>query len=176
MNSAGWPAYVELTDGSENAGGSVSTMGAVISRYGPVATIVWEQIREAKQTADLVLTAGITGQVFLLAQGVPLGEASERFIRDRNLHGFVDEARAHLAAHPGVIHLPTDCAVEAGGKRVEVTVRDLPTEHLILDIGARTIADYSAMIHHAATVFVNGPPGAYEHPNAPARTPCSSGQ
>lgn len=30
-----------------------STMGAVMSRHGPVATIVWEQMREAKQTADL---------------------------------------------------------------------------------------------------------------------------
>jgi phosphoglycerate kinase len=124
----------------------------------------------ADGTADVVLTAGITGQVFLLARGVALGEASERFIRDRNLFGFVDEARAHLAAHPGVIHMPTDLAVEVGGKRVEVAVQDLPTEHLILDIGTRTIADYSEIIAQAATVFVNGPPGAYENPNAQAGT------
>ncbi len=32
-----------------------STMGAVLSRHGPVATIVWEQIREARQTADLAM-------------------------------------------------------------------------------------------------------------------------
>ena len=32
-----------------------STMGAVPSRHGPVATIVWEQIREACQTADLAM-------------------------------------------------------------------------------------------------------------------------
>jgi hypothetical protein len=32
-----------------------STMGAVISRHGPVATIVWEQIREASQTANLAM-------------------------------------------------------------------------------------------------------------------------
>ena len=30
-------------------------MGAVRSRHGPVATIVWEQIREAQQTADLAM-------------------------------------------------------------------------------------------------------------------------
>ncbi len=32
-----------------------STMGAVSSRHGPVATIVWEQIREASQTANLAM-------------------------------------------------------------------------------------------------------------------------
>ena len=124
----------------------------------------------ADGTADVVLTAGVTGHVFLLAQGVALGEASERFIRDRNLTGFIDEARAHLAAHPGIIHMPTDLAMEVDGKRVEVAVKDLPTEHLILDIGARTIDAYSEMIGKAATVFVNGPPGAYENPNSQAGT------
>jgi hypothetical protein len=32
-----------------------STMGAVMSRHGPVATIIWEQIREASQTANLAM-------------------------------------------------------------------------------------------------------------------------
>jgi phosphoglycerate kinase len=124
----------------------------------------------ADGTADVVLTAGVTGHMFLLARGIALGDASERFISDRNLLGFVDEARAHLAAHPGIIHMPADLAVEIDGKRVEVLVKDLPTEHLILDIGARTIDAYSEMIGKAATVFVNGPPGAYENPNTQAGT------
>lgn len=124
----------------------------------------------ADGTADQVLTAGLTGQVFLMAQGVRLGEASEAFIRDRNLLGFVDEARNHLAAHPQPIHLPLDVAVEVDGRRVEVPVDELPTPHLILDIGPRTIAAYAQMITRAATVFVNGPPGAYENPNAQAGT------
>ncbi|MFH1329454.1 MAG: phosphoglycerate kinase [Actinomycetota bacterium] len=121
-------------------------------------------------TADEVLTAGITGQVFLLAQGVALGEPSERFIRDRNLEGFVAQAKQHLASHAGAIRVPLDVAVEADGKRVEVAVEDLPTEHLIVDIGSRTSAAYAEAIGEAATVFVNGPPGAYENPNADAGT------
>ena len=121
-------------------------------------------------TADEVLTAGITGQVFLLAAGVRLGEASEKFIRDRNLEGFVAEAKGHLASHAAAIRVPLDVAVEVDGKRVEIAVEDLPTEHLILDIGSRTIAAYAEAIARAATVFVNGPPGAYENPNADAGT------
>jgi len=121
-------------------------------------------------TADEVLTAGVTGQIFLLAKGAALGEASEKFIRDRNLWGFVEEAKEHLAAHAGAIRLPLDFAVEVEGKRVEIPVEDLPTEHLILDIGSRTMAAYADTIRRAATVFVNGPPGAYENPNADAGT------
>ncbi len=121
-------------------------------------------------TADEVLTAGITGQVFLMALGVGLGEASEKFIRDRNLEGFVAEAKGHLASHAAAIRVPLDFAVEIDGKRVEVAVEDLPTEHLILDIGSRTIAAYAEAVARAATVFVNGPPGAYENPNAEAGT------
>jgi phosphoglycerate kinase len=124
----------------------------------------------ADGTADVVLTAGINGHVFLLAQGVALGEPSERFIRDRNLESFISQARDHLASHPGKIHMPTDVAVEVAGQRVEIPVKDLPTDHLIVDIGARTIAAYSEIIRQAATVFVNGPPGAYENPNAETGT------
>ena len=57
-------------------------------------------------TADEVLTAGVTGQVFLMAQGVKLGEASEKFIRERNLEGFVAEAKGHLASHAAAIRVP----------------------------------------------------------------------
>jgi phosphoglycerate kinase len=124
----------------------------------------------ADGTADVVLTAGITGQVFLLASGVALGEASERFIKDRNLDSFIPQASDHLRAHSGTIHLPTDVAVEVGGERVEISVSQLPSDHLIVDIGAQTIAAYAETIGRAATVFVNGPPGAYERPAAEAGT------
>jgi phosphoglycerate kinase len=124
----------------------------------------------ADGTADTVLTAGVTGHVFLMARGISLGKESEDFIRDRNLTGFIEEARTHLAEHPEVIHTPLDLAFESGGKRVEVAVEDLPTDHLLLDIGTGTIAAYSEIIAQAATVFVNGPPGAYENPNTQAGT------
>ncbi len=99
-----------------------------------------------------------------------LGEASEDFIRDRNLERFVAVAREYLASHAAMIRLPLDVAVEVDGKRVEIAVEDLPTEHLIVDIGSRTIAAYAEALGRAATVFVNGPPGAYENPNADAGT------
>jgi phosphoglycerate kinase len=117
----------------------------------------------ADGSADLVLTGGITGQIFLVALGHDIGEPSMRFITDRSLEGFVPEAEALLEGHPDRIRAPLDLAyVDENGSRVEVDIADLPAPGLIVDIGATTIHSYRSEIAAAATVFVNGPPGAYE--------------
>lgn len=116
----------------------------------------------AEGIADEVLTAGVVGQVFLLASGVSLGEGSERFIADRSLDVFVPEAAEYLDAFPDRVRAPLDVAVERNGSRIELTVADLPVAEQIIDSGAATMTVYGARIAAAATVFVNGPPGVYE--------------
>ena len=116
----------------------------------------------AEGIADEVLTAGVVGQVFLLASGVSLGEGSERFIVDRSLDVFIPEAAEYLDAFPDQVRAPLDVAVERNGSRIELTVTDLPVVEPIIDTGAATMAVYGARIAAAATVFVNGPPGVYE--------------
>jgi phosphoglycerate kinase len=113
-------------------------------------------------TADMVLTAGITGQVMLMASGDRLGEGSEQFIRDRSLDAFVPQAAAHLESYREKIAMPVDVAVERDGQRIEIPVADLPVPEPIIDIGAATIAKYERHIAGAATIFVNGPAGVYE--------------
>ncbi len=113
--------------------------------------------------ADYILTAGVTGQVMLMAEGVILGSPSESFIRDRSLDRFIDDAREYLSAYPGKVVVPIDIAVEAGGRRKEVEVSDLPADGLIVDIGERTVRRYGEIIGRAGTIFVNGPPGVYEN-------------
>jgi len=151
-------------------------------------------------TADLILTCGVVGEVFLAAQGVPLGAAKTQWLADRGLQGFVDEAKAHLSAYAEKICVPSDLAyaangacaengvrvessacvkngtcVESGarvengacaesGVRVEIDVADLPVDEVFMDVGAKTIEAYKALIADAGTVFVNGPAGAYENP------------
>ena len=112
-------------------------------------------------TADQVITSGVTGEIMLLASGYQLGEGSERFIADRGLQSFVPIAKEYLERVPGQILLPTDVAIDDGGRR-ELAVQDLPVEKLIIDIGEQTIARYEEVIAGAQTVFVNGPPGVYE--------------
>jgi len=124
----------------------------------------------ADGTADRVLTAGVLGEIFLMAAGVALGEPTERFVHDHNLAGYVDDARALLTDHRERIALPVDVAVLDGGGRRELAVGELPVDDLCVDIGEATIADYEAAIAAAGTIFANGPAGAYEQPGADVGT------
>ncbi|MFN2164690.1 MAG: phosphoglycerate kinase, partial [Anaerolineae bacterium] len=129
-----------------------------------------EQVLE-EGTAHRVLTSGLTGEVMLLALGHRLGEPSEQLIRDKGLWPFIDKARVLLDAYGERILYPSDLAVDAcpepgrrNGGRVELALDDLPSERLLVDIGATTIARYVEEIRRAATIFINGPAGVYEQP------------
>jgi phosphoglycerate kinase len=117
----------------------------------------------ASGTADTILACGITGEIMLLAAGYSLGETKERFLRDRNLDAFVVDAKSYLRDFGDRILFPSDLAYSIDGARVEIPIEDLPAEQMFMDIGARTIAEYVDVIASAKTIFVNGPPGAYEH-------------
>jgi phosphoglycerate kinase len=117
----------------------------------------------SKGTADYVLTSGLNGEVMLLAQGHQLGAPTERLIQDKGLSPFIDRARELLDAYEDRILYPTDLAVDDGGRK-EVTLEDLPVDHLLVDIGEQTISRYIEVVGKAMTIFVNGPAGIYEQP------------
>jgi phosphoglycerate kinase len=60
--------------------------------------------------------------------------------------------------------MPSDVAINRDGKRVEINVRQLPTDYLISDVGHETIANFSDIIRHADKVILNGPAGIFENP------------
>jgi phosphoglycerate kinase len=113
--------------------------------------------------AEHVLTSGLTGEVMLLAQGMSLGEPTEKLIADKGLSPFVSRARELLDRYGDRILSPTDFAVDDGGRR-EIAMDDLPCDKLLIDIGRETMARYAEVIAQAATIFVNGPTGMYEQP------------
>jgi phosphoglycerate kinase len=116
--------------------------------------------------ADRVLTAGVLGEIFLMADGADLGEATAGFIADRDLVRWTNTAAELLDRHRDAIELPTDLALLENGRRVEIAVSALPASSLALDIGEQTIAAYEQAVARAGTVFVNGPAGAYEQQGA----------
>ena len=116
----------------------------------------------ASGTADRILTCGITGEVMLLASGHRLGHKQEKFLTDRGLDVFVGQAEKYLRDYPDRFGVPEDLAFASDGERREISVANLPTEQIFLDIGSRTMAAYAAEIESARTLFVNGPPGVYE--------------
>lgn len=117
----------------------------------------------ASGTADKILSCGITGEIMLLAKGYRLGEMKEQFLKDRGLDVFVADAKNYLKDFGDKIEVPLDLAYEENGKRCEISVEALPAEKMFMDIGAKTIAAYAAVIRSAGTLFVNGPPGVYEN-------------
>jgi len=116
----------------------------------------------ADGTADTILTTGITANVMLIARGVDLGAPTSAFIEDRSLDSFISRAAELLEVYGDRIEVPTDLAFDNDGERREVAVADLPTDHLLIDVGRVTVAAYEAVIAGAATLFVNGPAGVYE--------------
>jgi len=115
-----------------------------------------------KGTADRVLSAGLVGQIMLLAQGVRLGKPSEKLIQKKNLGEFVPAAEGILEKFTSRICVPEDVAFSRGAAREEAPVFSLPVEEVIVDIGEKTIQNYEKLIGEAKTVFLNGPAGIYE--------------
>lgn len=107
--------------------------------------------------ADKVLLAGVIGLIFLRAVGkikYPLGVANEE--------KYMNEARELLSKYPDVFEMPVDLAVQRSGERVELDVDKLAEGEKPLDIGSRTVERYSRIIRSSGTVFMSGPPGAFE--------------
>jgi len=115
-------------------------------------------------SADKVLTSGLTGEVMLLACGQQLGAPSEKLIHNKGLDPYIGKAQDLLNAYADKILYPSDFAIIDEDQRREIGRDKLPVDTLLVDIGAKTIADYIEVINSARTIFVNGPAGIYEQP------------
>jgi phosphoglycerate kinase len=111
--------------------------------------------------ADSVLTAGIVGNAFLLADGVSLGAASAGVVNERS-HDAVKNAGDLLDDFSHRIYIPRDVAVERGDDRHELDLEELPSDSPAMDVGARTVAAYAEVLDDAGTAILNGPAGVFE--------------
>ncbi|MXV62286.1 phosphoglycerate kinase [Natronorubrum sp. JWXQ-INN-674] len=127
--------------------------------------VAWSVLE--KGLADHVLTAGVVGNVFLIADGVDLGDASSDFIYDQGYWDEIDRAADLLDAYGEQVALPRDVAVERDGDRHELGVNALPPQdgEAAMDIGNSTLAYYRRILEDAETVILNGPAGVFEDEN-----------
>ncbi len=121
-----------------------------------------EAIKELIQNgrADQVLLTGVIANVFLRAQGrirSALGIKREDEV--------VSKAHALIGEYPDVFSVPVDIAIERGGKRIEMDVREMEKGDQILDLGPKTVEYYLKSIQSAGTVFMSGPAGFFENEN-----------
>ncbi|MEM2874684.1 MAG: phosphoglycerate kinase [Candidatus Hadarchaeales archaeon] len=112
--------------------------------------------------ADKVLTGGLLSQAFLAAKGVNIGENNMKVLADKGFDKEIDRAKKLLSQYGDRIVTPVDVVVNRDGTPSEISVDDLPTQHLVQDIGSRTVSRYSEIIAGARTVVANGPLGVFE--------------
>lgn len=113
------------------------------------------------EIADTVLTGGTVSQILLIASGKSLGKPSMDFLEKKKIIQFMDSAEILVKKFGKSIKMQSDFAVDEGGRRI-YTMKDLPLDSPILDIGDRTIKQYSEIIKNASTVVLNGPMGKFE--------------
>ncbi|RLG07771.1 MAG: phosphoglycerate kinase [Thaumarchaeota archaeon] len=113
-----------------------------------------------------LLSAGILGQLFLMAEGRDLGSPSLEYIRKKGFDKLLDRVKALAQKLGDKLKRPIDVAYEADGKREEVRIENLPAPGPIMDIGSETASTYSDIIRSASkedAIIVKGPAGAYEY-------------
>jgi phosphoglycerate kinase len=113
--------------------------------------------------ADYVLTGGVVSQVFLVAKGCDLGKGNMAFLEKKELMPLVPGIKELMHKYPKKIMVPEDLGLNVNGKRKEITVDKLPTEHSIFDIGTKTIESYGKLISAAKSIVFSGPMGVYEN-------------
>ncbi|MGD0319590.1 MAG: phosphoglycerate kinase [Nitrososphaerales archaeon] len=111
----------------------------------------------ANNRADKVLLCGVVGLVFLKAVG--------RYNGDLKIDGeqkFLLKARQLIDEDSGRFTMPIDVGIKADGIRKNLGVKEMPPEAEVLDIGPKTVEEFERYIKGAGTVFMSGPPGAFE--------------
>jgi len=107
--------------------------------------------------ADKVLLSGLVANLFLKSTG-----KIKNSLDANEQAPLLAKVRSLLNDYPEAFELPLDLAIKKDGDRVEVGINELQSDSHILDIGSRTIDHYSRIIRSSGTVFMSGPPGAFE--------------
>jgi phosphoglycerate kinase len=118
-----------------------------------------EPLEALVKLADTVLIGGGMANTFLAAQGRSMG----RSLVDKDS---IDVAKRILEGSARAeIRLPVDLIVADSldnPTEIRIAQSDVPDNMMALDIGPRTIDEYSAKIAGAKIVFWNGPMGVFE--------------
>ncbi len=114
-----------------------------------------------KDTATVVLTSGLIGNIFLIAKGFHIGDENRKILSERRYDSLIQEAKNVLDRYGDKIKVPLDLAYQKNGSRIECPVEKFP-DNKILDIGIDTIASYVSIINDSKIVVANGPCGVFE--------------
>ncbi len=118
-----------------------------------------EVIRNLLSKADHLLIGGGMANTFFKAQGYEMGDSLVEA-------DAVATAKELLAEGGDKLHLPVDFVVadkfEESAQHRTVSAGDLPAGWRVLDIGPKTVAEFSKLAADAGTIVWNGPMGVFE--------------
>ncbi len=149
-----------------------SLAGALEMPQPPVAAVVggakvstkMEVLGNLSQKVDVLIIGGGMANTFLFAKGYDVGKS----LCEKDM---ADAARDILAAGEKAgcdIVLPRDCVVarefKAGADCQTVSLDEIPSVAMMLDVGPASVADVTAKLEKCKTVVWNGPFGAFEIP------------
>jgi len=118
----------------------------------------------SNKTADKVILTGLPANAFLKAKNYNLGKVNESSLLKEGKPEQFKEIKNVLDTFLEHIYLPIDFAISENGKRKELTLNDLPSDHNLFDIGEKTIEKFREILTTAKTVFLSGPCGVFENP------------
>ncbi len=116
----------------------------------------------SKGTVDKVLTGGLLANIFLMVSGKDLGGPNVKIIMDKNDGKMIERAKRLHDNYGDKIMTPVDFLVEDLGKPKAISMGEFPKNYEILDVGPRTIAEYSKVLAGAKTIIAKGPMGRFE--------------
>ena len=116
-------------------------------------------IEKLMVSADKILIGGAMAYPFLKQKGFNIGKS---LCSDEDVTLAQSILRRDTA---GKITLPVDhlTSKEFGGSPIECNSQEIPEDEMGLDIGSKTIEQYSNIIGEAKTIFWNGPMGLFEN-------------
>jgi len=159
-SAAGLSLEKELTALEKALGNPQRPLCAVVG--GAKVSSKLDVLTNLVEKVDHLIIGGGMANTFLAAQGIDVGSSLCE-------HDLADTARAILAkaeAQNCVIHLPSDLVVakefKAGADNRTISLDDVASDEMILDVGPSTVAGLAQMLNSCKTLIWNGPMGAFE--------------
>ena len=109
---------------------------------------------------DNILTAGLFGQLCLVAKGYDLGTQKE-FLEHQGVTKILPKLRSLIKKYSGKIKTPKDLAIDLHGKRKELNLNEFPSKFEVFDIGPKTLNKYLNILRKSNAIYMKGPTGYY---------------
>ncbi|MCU4802551.1 phosphoglycerate kinase [Halobacteria archaeon HArc-gm2] len=132
---------------------------------GTKATDVIDVMSALDEKVDDFLLGGIAGELFLRADGYPVGhDVGDMDLFDEQWEANQAKIESMLAEHRDQISLAVDLAYEDDDEnRAEIAVDEIEEKTQgFLDVGSETVMTYSPIIRDSEAVFVKGALGLFE--------------